>query len=108
MTSSRSQKLIMNACFLAPIFASGENFSFFLAMDDFKPIVGGVYNIFDAFFDDGGVVTDFADDINDVGVMFDGRFDVVPIDDGDVDDEIDTAGFPSGKYTSRPSINLPA
>ena len=108
MTSSRSQKLIMNACFLAPIFASGENFSFFLAMDDFKPIVGGVYNIFDAFFDDGGVVADFADDIDDVGVMFDGRFDVVPIDDGDVDDEIDTAGFPSGKYTSRPSINLPA
>ena len=79
-----------------------------MAMDDFKPIVGGVYNIFDAFFDDGGVVANFADDIDDVGVMFDGRFDVDPIDDGDVDDEIDTAGFPSGKYTSRPSINLPA
>ena len=77
-------------------------------MDDFEPIVGGVYNIFDTFFDDGGIVADFADGIDDVGVMFDGRFDVVPIDDGDVDDEIDTAGFPSGKYTSRPSINLPA
>jgi hypothetical protein len=82
----------MNACFLASIFASGENFSFFLAMDDFEPIVGGVYNIFDAFFDDGGVVADIADDI----------------DDGDVDDEVDTAGFPSGKYTFRRSIDLPA
>jgi len=49
-----------------------------------------------------------ADDIDDVGVMFDRRFDVDPIDDGDVDDEIDTAGFPSGKYTPQPSINLPA
>ena len=98
MTSSRSQKLIMNACFLVPIFASGENLSFFLAAfvgDDFEPIVGGVYNICDDFFDDGGVVADFADDINDVGVMFDGRVDVDPIDDGDVDDEVDTAGFPS-------------
>ncbi len=99
----------MNACFLVPIFASGENFSFFLAMDDFfEPIVGGVYNIFDAFFDDGGVVADIADDINDVGVMFDGRFDDDPIDDGEVDDEVDTAGFPSGKYTFRRSIDLPA
>ncbi len=99
MTSSRSQKLIKNACVLAPIFASGENFSFFLAMDDFEPILGGVYNIFDALFDEGGIVANIADDIDDVGVMFfDGRFDVVPIDDGDVDDE-DTAGFPSGKYT---------
>ena len=90
------------------MFASGENFSFFLVMDDFEPIVGVVYNIFDALFDEGGVVTDIADDINDVGVMFfDGRFDVVPIDDDDVDDE-DTAGFPSGKYTFRCSIDLPA
>ena len=108
MTSSRSQKLIMNACFLAPIFASGENFSFLLTMDDFKPIVGGVYNFFDSFFDDGGVVADIADNIDDVGVMFDGRFVVDPIDDGDVDDEIDTADFANGKYTFRRSINLPA
>ena len=99
----------MNACVLAPIFDAGENFSFFLAMDDFEPIVGGVYNIFDAFFDDGGVVADIADDIDDVGVMFfDGRFDVDPIDDGDVDDEVDTAGFPSGKYTFRRFIDVPA
>ena len=98
----------MNACFLAPIFASGENFSFFLAMDDFEPIVGGVYNIFDAFFDVGGVVADIADDIDDVGVMFDGRFDVDPIDDGDLDDEFDTAGFPIGtKCTFRRSVDLP-
>ena len=69
-------------------------------MDDFEPIVGGAYNIFDALFDEGGVVADIADDIVNVGVMFfDGRFDVVPIDDGDVS---------SGKYTFRRLINLPA
>ena len=45
MTSLRLQKLIRNACFFAPIFALGENLSFFLTavdMDDFKPFVGGV------------------------------------------------------------------
>ena len=108
MTSLRSQKLIMNACFLVPIFALGENFSFFLTMDDFKPIVGGVYNFFDAFFDDGGVVANIADNINNVGVMFDGPFGVDPIDDGNVDDEIDTAGFANGMYKFRRSIDLPA
>ena len=61
----------MNACFLAPIFALGENLSFFLAMDYFEPIVGGVYNICDNFFDDGGVVANFTDKINDVGDKFD-------------------------------------
>ena len=74
MTSSRLQKLIRNACFLAPISASGENLSFFLTlfiMDDFEPFVGGVCNICDDFFDDGGVF-DTADDIDDVGVTFDG------------------------------------
>ena len=72
----------MTASFLAPMFASGENFSFFLAMDDLEPIVGGVYIIFDAFLNDGGVVADIASDIDDVGVMFEGRFDVDPIDNG--------------------------
>ena len=95
----------MNACFLVPIFASGENLSFFLAAfvgDDFEPIVGGVYNIFDAFLDDGGIVADIADDINDVGVMFDGRFNVDPFDDGNVDGKVNTAGFP------QRLIDLPA
>ena len=77
-------------------------------MDDFKPIVGGVYNFFDAFFDDGGVVADISEDIDDVGVMFDGRFVVDPIDDGDVDDEIDTADFENGKYAFKRLIDLPA
>ncbi len=98
----------MNACFLVPISDSGENFSFFLVMDDFEPNVGGVYNIFDEFFDVGGVVADIADGVDDVGVMFDGRFNVDPINDGDVDDEVDTAGFPIGKYTFRRSVDLPA
>ena len=96
----------MNACFLAPIFTSGENFSFFLAMDDFEPIVGGVYNICDDFFGDGGVADDIADDIDDVGVTFDGRVDVDPIDDGDVDDEVDTAVFSSVNDMFRRSVEL--
>ena len=45
------------------------------------------------FFDDGGVV-DTANDINNVGVTFEGRVDVDPINDGDVDDEVNTAMFP--------------
>ena len=64
-------------------------------MDDFEPIVGGVYNICGDFFGDGGIIDDIADDIDDVGVTFDGRVDINPIDDGDVDDEVDTAVFPS-------------
>ena len=40
--------------------------------------------------------------------MFDGRFVVDPIDDGDVDDKINTAGFANGKYTFWRSIDLPA
>ena len=101
----------MNACFLAPIFASGENLSFFLAafvMNDFEAFVGGVYNICDDFFDDGGVVDDIADNIDDVGVTFDGRVDVDPIDDGDVDDEVDTAVFPSVNDMFRRSVDLPS
>ena len=62
---------VMNACFLAPIFALGENLSFFLAMDDFEPTAGGVYNICDNFFDGGGVVANFAYGIDNVGEMFD-------------------------------------
>ena len=82
----------MNACFLVPIFASGENLSFFLTafvMDDFEPI-------------------DTADDIDDVGVTFDGRVDVDPIDDGDVDDEVDTAVFPSVNEMFRRLVDLPS
>ena len=95
---------------MAPIFASGENLSFFLmafVMDDFEPIVGGVYNICDNFFDDGGVVDDTADDIDDVGVTFDRRVDVDPIDDGDVDDEVKAAMFPRPRCgnTVFPSVN---
>ena len=62
-----------------------------------------LFNVRNVFFDDGGVV-DTADDIdnffdvgdvvNNVGVTFDGRVDVDPIDDGDVNDEVDTAMFP--------------
>ncbi len=81
---------------MAPIFASGENLIFFstaFVMDDFKPFVGGVYNVCDDFCDDGGV-DDTADDINNVGVTFDGQVDVDPINDGDVNDEVDTAMFP--------------
>ena len=62
-----------------------------------------LFNVCNDFFDDGGVV-DTADDIdnffdvgdvvNNVGVTFDGRVDVDPIDDGDVNDEVDTAMFP--------------
>ncbi len=99
----------MNACFLAPIFALSENLSFFLAafiMDDFEPIVGGVYNICDDFFGDGGIVDDIADNIDDVGVTFDGRVDVDPIDDGDVDDEVDTAVFPSVNDMFRRLVDL--
>ncbi len=77
-------------------------------MDDFEAFVGGVYNICDDFLDDGGVVDDIADDINDVGVTFDGRVDVDPIDDGGVDDEVDTAIFPSVKDRFRRSIDLPS
>ena len=97
----------MKACFLAPIFASGGNFSFFLTMDDCKPIVGGVFNFFDAFFDDGGVVANIADNINDVGVMFDGRFGDDLINDGNVDDNIDTAGLSICMYSFRHLIDLP-
>ena len=109
LTSSRSQKLIRNACFLAPIFASGENLSFFLTafdMDDFEPFVGGVYNVCDDFFDDGGIVNT-ADDIDDVGVTFDGRVDVDPINDGDVIVEVDTAMFPHPRCGNIvfPSVN---
>jgi hypothetical protein len=70
-------------------------------MDDFKPIVGGVYNIWDEFFDDGGI------DINDdVGVTFDGRVDINPIDDGNVDDEVITAVFPIFNDMFRRSVDL--
>ena len=96
LTSLRSQKLIRNACFLALIFALGENLSFFLTsfvMDDFESFVGGVYNICDNFFDDGGIF-DTDDNIDDVGVTFDERVDVDPINDGNVDDEVDPAMFP--------------
>jgi hypothetical protein len=67
-----------------------------------------VYDICDDIIDDVGVVNDTAVDIDDDGVMFDGRVDVDPSDNGDADDEVDTAGFPSGKYTFRRSIDLPA
>ena len=106
LTSSQLQKLIRNACFFAPLFDSGENLSFFLMaidMDDFEPFVGGVWNVFDNFFDDGGIV-DTAEDINKglevegvpvnwFGVTFDELVDVDRINDGDVDDEVKTAGF---------------
>ncbi len=77
-------------------------------MDDFEPIVGGVYNICNDFFDDGGVVDNIADDIDDVGVTFDRRVDVDPIDDGDVDDEVDTAVFPSVNEMFRRLVDLPS
>ena len=77
-------------------------------MNDFEAFVGGVYNICDDFFDDGGVVDDIADNINDVGVTFDGRVDVDPIDDGNVDDEVDTAVFPSVNDMFRRSVDLPS
>ncbi len=98
----------MNACFLAPTFASGENLSFFFTtfdMDDFEPFVGGVYNICDYVFDDRGVVV--TADGYDVGVTFDGRLDVDLINDGDVDDEVDTAMFPRPRCgnTVFPSVN---
>ncbi len=44
LTSSGSQKLRRNACFLAQLFDCGENLSFFLTaidMDEFESIVGG-------------------------------------------------------------------
>ena len=41
-------------------------------MDDFEAIAGGVYNICNYFFDDGGVVAYFADNIDNVGDLFDG------------------------------------
>ena len=58
------------------------------------------------FFDDGGVFNT-ADDINDVGVTFDGRVDVDPIDDGDVDNKVDPARFPRPccGNTVFPSVN---
>ena len=109
MTTSRSHKLIRNACFLAPISASGENLSFFLTsfvMDDFEPLVGGVYNVCNDFFDDGGIF-DTANNIYGVGVTFDGRVVVDRIDDGDVDDEVDPAMFPRPccGNTVFPSVN---
>ncbi len=73
-------------------------------MDDFEPFVGGVQNVCNDFFDDGGVVN-AANDI-DEGLQvegfpttcFDVTFDKIvnddPIDDGDVDDVVETAGFP--------------
>ncbi len=99
----------MNACFLAPTFVSDENLSFFFTtfdMDDFKPFVGGVYNICDDVFDDGGVVVT-ANSFDDVGVTFDGRLDVDPINDGNVNDEVDTAMFlrPQCGNTVFPSVN---
>ncbi len=99
----------MNACFLAPIFASGENLSFFFTtfdMDDFEPFVGGVYNVYYDVFDDGGVVVT-ANGFADVGVTFDGRLDLDPMNDGDVDDEVDTAMFPHPRCgnTAFPSVN---
>ncbi len=45
LTSSGSQKLRRNACFLAQVFDCEENLSFFLAafdMDEFESIGGGV------------------------------------------------------------------
>ncbi len=107
LTSLRSQELIRNACFLVQLFDLGENLSFFLTvidMDDFEPIVGGVWNVFVNFFDDGGVV-DTADDIDEglkvegvqttcFGVRFHELVDIDRIHDGDVDDEVETVGFP--------------
>jgi len=106
-TSSRSQKLMMTACFLAAKFSFGENLSFFLA----EPIVGGVYDVCDDVFDDVGVVNDTAVDIDDDGVMFVGRVDVDPSDDGDVDDEVDTEMIPRPRCCNnvfRCSVDLPA
>ena len=107
LTSSRLQRLIRHTCFLAQLFDCGENVSFFLTaidMDDFKPFVGGVWNVFVNFFDDGGIV-DTADDISKwlevegdpttcFGVTLDELADVDQIDDGDVDNKVKTAGFP--------------
>ena len=107
LTSSRSQKLMMNACFLAAMFSLGENLSFFLA----EPIVGGVYDICDDIFDDVGVVNDTAVDIDDDGVMFDGRVDVDPSDNGDAVDEVDTEMIPRPRCCNdmfRCSVDLPA
>ena len=109
LTSLWSQKLIRNACFLAPIFASGENLSFFLmsfVMDDFEPFVGGVYNVCDDFFDDGGIF-DTANNIDNVGVTFGGRVGIDPINDGDVNDEVNPTMFPRPfcGNTVFPSVN---
>ena len=70
-------------------------------MDDFEPFVGGVYNVRDNFFDDGGVVHT-ANDIDDVGVV-----DIDPINDSNVNDEVDTAMFPRPRCgnTVSPSVN---
>jgi len=70
--------------------------------------LGVCITICNDFFDDGGIVDDIADDIDNVGVMFDGRVDVDPIDDGDVDDDVDTAVFPSVNNMFRRSVDLPS
>ena len=97
----------MYACVLAVKFSLGENLSFFLA----EPIVGGVFDVCDDVFDDVGVVNDTtAVDIDDDGVMFDGRVDVDPSDDGDVDDEVDTEMIPRPRCCTnmfRRSVDLP-
>jgi hypothetical protein len=58
------------------------------------------------FFDDGGIVYT-VDDINNVGVTFDGRDDVDPINDGNFNDKVDTAMFPRPRCgnTVSPSVN---
>ncbi len=76
-----------------------------------EPIVGGVYDICDDVFDDVGVVNDTAVDIDNDGVMFVGRVDVDPSDDGDVDDEVDTEMIPRPLCCNdmfRCSVDLPA
>ncbi len=80
-------------------------------MDDFEPIVGGVYNICDDFFDDVGVVNDTTVDIDNVDVMFDGRVDVDPSDDGDVDDKVYTEMIPRPRCCNdlfRCLVDLPS
>ncbi len=63
----------------------------------------------DDLLNDVGVDNNTAVDIDDVGVMFDGRADVDPSDDGDVDDEVDTEMCPRCcKDMFRCLVNLPS
>ena len=90
--------------FYAIIF--GWNFNLFLTaidMDDFEPFVGGVWIVCDDLFDDGGDV-DTANNIDKglevegfpttcFGVTFDELVNLDLINNGNVDDEVKTAGF---------------